>query len=84
MELRSKQARTKCSITIQYINNNTASNLFTFITTFQRQRHYSSRAFIRLLTLRCKGQDRVGNDDLERIQSFLCEDTMPVKKIIVI
>ena len=67
----------KCSIKkrIKAYNNNTASNLFTFIEISRRQKYSPSSVLIRLCTLRYKRQDRVGNDDSVRIRSVLCKDT---------
>ena len=56
----------------------TINNLFTFIEISQRQRHSPSTAFIRLFTL----QTDISNS--ERIQSVVCEDTLRVKRIIVV
>ena len=48
----------------------------------QTDLHSPPSAFIRLLSLQYKRQDRAGNGDSERIQSVLCEDTLRVKRII--
>ena len=62
----------------------TINNLFTYIEISRRQRKSPTKAFIRLLTLQYKRQDRASNGDSKRIQSVLCEDTLRVKEIIVL
>ena len=49
-----------------------------------RWKYSPANAFIRLLTLRYKRQDRVANGVSERIKSDLCEDTLRVKRIIMV
>ena len=49
-----------------------------------RQKDYPSSAFIRLLTMRHKMQDGAINGSSERMQSVYCEDTLHVKRIIVV
>ena len=53
--------------TLQISNDNTASNLFTFIEISQIQGRSPSSAFIKLITLRYKRQNRASNGDSEII-----------------
>ena len=62
----------------------TVNNLFTFIETSRRQKHFTSSAFVRLLTMRYKRQGIASNGNSELIQSVLCEDALLMKRIIVI
>ena len=68
----------------KYTNSHNVNNLFTSIEISQRQRHSPLNAFIRLLTLRYKGQNRAGNGNSQRIQSVLCEDALRLKRIIAV
>ena len=74
MELRIKQPTIKHSIKkrIKTYNNNNASSLFTFIEISRRQNHSPSSAFIRLLIMGYKRQDRAGHGDSVGIQSVVC------------
>ena len=79
---KSKQATTALKGQRKQSTKITVNNLFTFIEISQRHRYSPLRAFIRLLTLRYKRQDRSSNGDSEITQSS--EDTLRVNRTIVV
>ena len=70
----------------QYKQNlkTTITNLFTLIQILQRERYSSSSAFIRLLNLQYKRQDRASISNSDKILLVLREDKLCVKRIIVV
>ena len=51
---------------------------------FTKAETFPSNAFITLLTLRQKRQDRESNGNTDKIQSDLCEAALRMKRIIVV